>query len=168
MKSRQIGRVTWGLCIFLSICSGGVDFINGQCADKGAGVQNSFPVIHSSDLFHPHGDPDDHFDFATIHALPEIDLKAIILDNPGGRQFDRPGGVPAAQMNMITGRLIPKAVGLGVGLKSPTDDGLDQPSTSQSGVYLILNVLRQSDKPVTITIVGSARDLAAAYNREPE
>lgn len=27
------------------------------------------PLIHQTDLFHPHGDPDDHFDLATVFAL---------------------------------------------------------------------------------------------------
>ena len=28
------------------------------------------PVIYCTDLFHPHDDPDDHFDLATLFALP--------------------------------------------------------------------------------------------------
>ena len=37
------------------------------------------PLIYCSDLYHPHVDPDDHFDIAAIYAIPEFDIKAIIL-----------------------------------------------------------------------------------------
>ena len=40
----------------------------------------SVPVIYCTDLFHPHDDPDDHFDLATLFALPELEVKAILLD----------------------------------------------------------------------------------------
>ena len=32
------------------------------------------PVIYSTDLMHPHVDPDDHFDLACLYAMPEADL----------------------------------------------------------------------------------------------
>ncbi|NLF07816.1 MAG: hypothetical protein GX594_07525, partial [Pirellulaceae bacterium] len=44
------------------------------------------PIIHSTDLFHPHDDPDDHYDLATLFALDEFDIKGIVLDS--GRQPD--------------------------------------------------------------------------------
>ena len=44
-------------------------------------VSYKSPYIYSTDLYHRHGDPDDHFDIATIYALPEIELKGIVLDN---------------------------------------------------------------------------------------
>ena len=28
----------------------------------------------------PHDDPDDHFDLACLYAIPEVDIKAVILD----------------------------------------------------------------------------------------
>jgi hypothetical protein len=124
------------------------------------------PVIYCSDLFHPHDDPDDHFDLATIMAMGEIDLKAIILDQ-GDRQFQRPGTIPVSQMAHITGRSAPVAFGLGAKLKSPIDKALDQKPEVQKGVELILNVLRETPAPVRITTIGSVRDIVAAFNREP-
>jgi hypothetical protein len=45
------------------------------------------PLIHVTDLFHPHGDPDDHFDLASVYALAlqgRFDLRGIVIDYPPG------------------------------------------------------------------------------------
>ena len=42
------------------------------------------------------------------------------------------------------------------------------PRFQQIGVELLLKVLREAKEPVEITIFGSARAVAVAYNREPE
>src|SRR5512143_562943 len=55
------------------------------------------PVIYSTDLMHPHDDPDDHFDLACLYAMPEADLRAVILDN-GASQAQRPGFKPVWQL----------------------------------------------------------------------
>jgi hypothetical protein len=125
------------------------------------------PLIHCTDLFHPHGDPDDHFDLATLYGIPGLDLKAIILDQ-GRLQVKQPGTIPVSQLNHITGRKVTAAIGLAEKLRSPTDTGLDQPAEFQKGVALILSTLRQSPVPVAITAVGSMRDVVAAFNREPD
>ena len=64
------------------------------------------PVVYCTDLYHPHIDADDHIDLATVFALPELDLKAILLDD-GGLQEKRPGRVPVEQMLRLTGRRHP-------------------------------------------------------------
>jgi len=125
------------------------------------------PLIYCSDLFHPHDDPDDHFDLATVFAIPEFDIRCIILDL-GKLQEKRPGKVPVSQMNRITGRRVPTVIGLGEKLRQPTDQALDQPPQFQQGVTSIVSVLRTSTTPVMIITVGSVRDVAAAFNREPE
>jgi len=125
------------------------------------------PVIHCTDLMHPHFDPDDHFDLATLYAMPGIDLKAVVLDQ-GQLQVERPGTVPVLQMNRITGRKVPSAIGLAAKLRGPDDKALDQKPQFQRGVELILTTLRQSPASVAITSVGSLRDVVAAFNREPE
>lgn len=124
------------------------------------------PVIYTTDLFHPKDDADDVYDLAAIYAMP-IDLKGIILEQ-GLKQDARSGSVAVQQMNEITGRNIPYAVGLANPLQTKLDTGLDQPAQYQKGVEMILNILRQSTKKVSIVSVGSLRDVAAAYNREPE
>jgi hypothetical protein len=126
-----------------------------------------FPVIYCADLFHPHEDPDDHFDIATLYAIPEIDIKAIILDQ-GKRQQAAPGSIPVSQMNYITGRNVPYAIGLSDELLTPHDQALGQPQEYQQGIELILSTLKNSTEPVTVITVGSLRDIAAAYNRDPQ
>ncbi|HEY5915173.1 MAG TPA: nucleoside hydrolase [Verrucomicrobiae bacterium] len=125
------------------------------------------PVIYCTDLFHPHVDPDDHFDLATLFALPELDVKAIVLDQ-GNRQLERPGSIPLKQMFSLAGHEVPYAIGLSEKLASPADDGRGQPAGFQHGVGLMLKTLREASQPVTIITAGSVRDLCAAWNREPE
>jgi hypothetical protein len=124
------------------------------------------PVIYCTDLFHPHDDPDDHFDLAALYVLPDLDVKCIVLDQ-GEQQAQRPGRIPIAQLNHLTGRNLPSFPGLAKPLRDPADRGLDQPDQFQGGVRAILDTLRASDRPVALIAVGSLRDLAAAWNREP-
>lgn len=125
------------------------------------------PLIHCTDLFHPPEDPDDTVDLATVFAIPAFDLRGIVLDQ-GLLQERAPGRIPVEQMMALTGRRVAYAVGLGTPLRYPGDPGGNQFSNFQNGVELILKVLRESQERVTFTITGSARDVAAAYNREPE
>jgi hypothetical protein len=155
---------------FLRLCCLLFALALGLCPASGADLRSakpSLPLIHCTDLFHPHGDPDDHFDLATLYGIPGLDLKAVILDQ-GRLQAKQPGTFPVSQLNHITGRKVPTASGLADKLRSPADSGLDQPSEFQKGVALILSTLRQSPAPVAITAVGSMRDVAAAFNREPD
>lgn len=126
----------------------------------------AIPVIYCTDLFHPHVDPDDHWDLATLFALPEFDVKAIILDQ-GDRQLEHPGAIPLGQMMRLTQHAVPFAIGLGQKLSSPADAAQHQPAQFQDGVTLLLKALRESTQPVTIITAGSVRDLCAAFNREP-
>ncbi len=123
-------------------------------------------VIYCTDLFHPHDDPDDHFDLATLFALPELKVEAILLDQ-GDRQVKKPGAVPLRQMRRMTGQQVPFAIGLGRKLASPGDNARGQPGEYQAAVGLLLNTLRRAANPVTIVTAGSVRDVCAAWNREP-
>ena len=105
------------------------------------------PVIHCTDLFHPHDDFDDVLDLMAIvglHRRGDIDLRKIILDQPEV-QAERPGSVLVERLNAITGEDIPSGMG---------------PES-------ILSALRESDEPVVITIVGSLTDLFEAYQADP-
>ena len=124
------------------------------------------PVIYCTDLFHPHDDPDDHFDIAVLYSLEELDIRGIILDQ-GKKQDSRPGRIPIEQMNCLTGREVPYAVGLSEPLKSPDDPAVNELDRYQEGVGLILDILETTSDPVTIVTVGSLRDVAAAFNRKP-
>lgn len=136
-------------------------------AGGAVGLAGPVPVVYSSDLYHPHDDPDDWFDLATLFSMPELDIRGIILD-AGRKQLLKPGEIPLKQMMAITGRQVPYAIGLGDNLKGPKDTGADQPQQFQGGVELLLRVLRDAPGPVTLITVGSMRDVAAALNREPE
>lgn len=129
--------------------------------------QGSVPLIHCTDILYPPDDPDDYFDLASIHGTSEFDLKLVVLDQ-GEKQVKRPGSQAVDEMNAITGRKVPCAIGLNERLRSTTDTALSQARQFQGGVEGILSVLRASKEPVTVSVVGSARDMAAAFNREPD
>ncbi len=142
----------------------------------GAKPDGRIPLVHVTDLYHPPQDPDDHLDLATIAALPEYDLQGVVLDvtqkflvaKPEGWDVARdPGYVPVAQLAHLLGRTLPAGMGPTVALAHPGDAALDRPLAEQAGIGLLLSVLQRSDRPVTISIVGSGRVLAAAFNREP-
>ena len=128
------------------------------------------PLIHQTDLFRPHNDPDDHFDLACIYALAlqgKIDLRGIVIDRPPPKFDGDPDVAAIAQLNHITGLTVPAAVGSAQPMKSPHDT---QPSASPSdkaAVRFILEVLRQSRQRVAITVVGSCRDIALAGKTDP-
>lgn len=124
------------------------------------------PVIYCTDLFHPHDDPDDHFDLAALYALPELEVKCIVLDQ-GAKQREKPGRIPVAQLNRLSGRDVPVVSGLATPLRHPQDAGAEQPAEFQEGVDAIVRTLREADRLVTIIAAGSLRDVAAAWNREP-
>jgi len=126
----------------------------------------SVPILYTTDLYHPHDDPDDHFDLATLFALREFDIRGIVIDT-GTAGVGRPGLVAIQQMMHITRRTVAYATGLTANLRSQGDRAEDQPGAAQAGVDLILKALRESPKPVTIFTTGSLRDVAAAYNRDP-
>ena len=151
-----------------------------------AGVSQAapIPVIDITDLYHPHQDPGDNFDLIAAYGLPEIDLRAVILDvtqeyrrpnDPAQKPEYRdetgprdPGVIPVTQLNCIFDRNVPFGIGPFTRLKTPEDKALDAPKFQQSGIELILRVLRESREKVEILSFGSARTLAAAYNREPK
>ncbi len=136
-------------------------------SDSSESATNSVPVIYTTDLFHPHGDMDDQVDLAVIYALSELDVRLIVLDNHEA-QAERPGNIPVRQLNHIAKRTLQPVTGLAHKLKSLEDTALDQDEAGQEGVKAILDVLKKSQKKVTIVTVGSLRDVAAAYNRSPE
>lgn len=143
------------------------------------------PIIDITDLYHPAQDPGDNFDIIAAYALPEIDLRAVVLD--ATNRFRRPyagdgdptfrdtrgilrdpGFIPMIQMNNIFNRTVPFATGPFSVMRSPEDKMEHVPGFQQQGIELILKTLRESDELIEVLSFGSARSLAAAYNREPE
>jgi inosine-uridine nucleoside N-ribohydrolase len=134
------------------------------------------PVINITDLYHGYQDSDDNLDLPMAYSLPEVDLKAVILDatktymgpHPAEGVARAPGQIPVEQMNLVFGRNVPYAYTPFTAMTSLTDTLSNAPANQQSGINLLLNTLRKSPEPVHIVSFGSARVLAAAYNREPE
>lgn len=128
------------------------------------------PVIDVTDLYVPASDWGDNFDLVTAYGLPEIDLKAVILDitQTERKSWSRdPGIVAVEQLNYIFDRAVPFAVGPFEKMRSLDDRMLEAPAYQQQGINLILQTLRDSSVPVTIVSFGSLRPIAVAYNRDP-
>lgn len=141
-----------------------------SAGEKGAaGTLRPVPVIHVTDLFRPHNDPDDHFDLATVYALAHegcLELRAVMIDYPRPEWGNDPDVLAVAQLNFLTGKAVPVLVG------SPRWH--DQPNASAEavqadlkGVRAMLDLLRRSPEPVVINILGSCRDVALAGRLEP-
>lgn len=146
---------------------------------------DKIPVIVITDLYHPAQDPGDNFDLLMAYALPQIDLKAVILDctepfrqpvatNPGEGLYPDSGGpreagfIPMLQLNYIFDRAVPFASGPFYPMKKEDEKMFDIPKFQQQGIELLIKTLKESSKPIQIVSFGSARVLAVAFNREPE
>lgn len=160
-----------------AVAGGAVSPLNARASTGRVPRDGRVPLVHVTDLYHPPQDPDDQVDLATIASLPELDLRAVVFDvtqrfiEPAPEGFDiprDPGFVPVAQLGYLTGRAIPAAIGPVVPLRDIDDDAADRPQHEQAGVELLLQVLEDSDDPVVISVVGSARAVTAAWNRAPE
>jgi hypothetical protein len=143
-----------------------------QAFPNGSRQNNSkTPVLHATDLFRPHMDPDDHWDLACVYALAhrgDIDLKGILIDHPPrGSKGQNPDIAAVAQMNLIAGVTIPFAVGSSLPLKSRDDVQAYACPIDHRGVKMVLDVLEGSPEPVIINILGSSRDIAIAGKNAP-
>ena len=128
-------------------------------------------LLHQTDLFRPHNDPDDHWDLACVFALAVkglVPLAGVLIDHPPGppilNHASDPDVAAVAQLSYLSGLSPP------VGVGSPhlfSTRGDFKSSTAPSGVQFILRTLRESPVPVAIGMVGSARDVAEAIVREP-
>ncbi len=141
------------------------------------------PIIDITDLYHPAQDPGDNVDLLSADALPEVDLRAVVLDvsgryrrpyiNPEDPGYDDPRGgrdpgfIPVIQLNALFDRTVPCAAAPYEPMAHPEDKMEDAPAFQQAGIDLILDTLRAADQPVDILSFGSARPLAVAWNRAP-
>ena len=140
------------------------------CINMNGASTHKTPVIYSTDLFQPPEDPDDHYDLAMLMALDELDLKAIVFDLSTARRTTDEIGINALrQIEAIAGKPMPEwALGLRDPMRALDDRATNQPQEFQQGVELIIRTLRESEEKVVLFLVGSCRDFAVAYNREPE
>lgn len=130
------------------------------------------PVIHVTDLFRPHCDPDDHWDLACVFALAyrgEIDLRGILIDfAPWQKNSHNPDVMAVAQMNYITGLHVPVTVGSSHSMRSRDDSQPEADRSDHGGINMVLDILRGSAEPVIIHITGSCRDIAVAGRKSPQ
>jgi hypothetical protein len=155
------------------LCAGaaiplGSAFLN---ATETTAVTKATPLIHCTDLFHPHGDPDDHFDLACVYSLAHqglVELKGIGLDYPPDFRAGDPDLMAVAQLNRICGLNVPTFIGSAKLLAKKTDTLPDLSRRDALGIQWMIETLDKSDRPVAITVVGSATDVAVAARREPE
>lgn len=140
------------------------------------------PLIVITDLYHPYNDPGDNMDLINAYALPDVDLKAVILDITDSFRKDtadhptlwkdprgprEAGIIPVEQLNYIFNRQVPFDIGPIKLMRNEKDQMLDTPSFFR-GVELFLDVLEKADDPIEVISTGSARIIAVAYNRNPE
>ncbi|MDD2462259.1 MAG: nucleoside hydrolase [Kiritimatiellia bacterium] len=129
------------------------------------------PLLHVTDLFHPHGDPDDHFDLAVAYALARrgsFDLRGVVIDYPPEFRAGDPAVAAVAQMNRLTGLAVPVAIGTSLKLKSRQDALPNAPASETAAVRFIHAQLRAAERPAALVCVGNAADVAVAALRDPE
>jgi hypothetical protein len=128
------------------------------------------PMLHVSDLFRPHNDPDDHWDLACVYALAHqsrAELQGILIDYPQAGRNNDPDVLAVAQMNYLTGKAVPIAIGSPKRLDAQ-QTRLPENAADVAGVRAFLDLLRSSPRPVVISVLGSCRDVAIAAQLEPE
>lgn len=121
-------------------------------------------TIHETDLYHPHADPDDHWDIAcqfALYKLGHISLEGVMLDYPEDPTFGDPGVMPVSQLNVMTGKSVPIGIGM------PREKNKRCPEKAGS-IELLLRTLERAPEKVTMHIVGSCRDVAAACKMRPD
>jgi hypothetical protein len=129
------------------------------------------PLIHQTDLFRPHADPDDHFDLACVYALAHrgaINLLGVLGDFPPSAHYGDPDVAAVAMLNHLTGLAAPLVVGMPNGPASRHDLMETASARDLGGVHWLLKMLRESVEPAVITVVGSCKDVALAARRDPQ
>lgn len=142
----------------------------GQVSNSTFGVNDKVPLIHATDLYHTHGDPDDHWDLASIYSLAfseEIDLKGILIDFPPKHRLGDPDVMGVAQLNYLTGLAVPTLIGTPYAMTHRNDIQSQLSKTDHQGVRWVINTLKNTPTPVVINIVGAATDIAIAAKKEP-
>jgi hypothetical protein len=148
------------------------------------------PLLHTTDLYRPHLDPDDHWDLATGYALArkgDLELIGILTDNPlnfeesperlkvvmqffdSGIHVDRSPDVAAvALLNYLTDKAVPITTGTLWPGKPGEKVRAEHLPKELHGVRMLLDSLRRSSRPVAIMIGGSCQDVAIAGRLDPK
>lgn len=142
--------------------------------DGGAGGKDGLTMrlLHITDLYHPHNDPDDHFDLAQVFALAKrgkVDLRRIVVDLPVQASHGDPALCAVAQLNQLTGLDVPVTVGADPAcFRGKPELWKDAPRQEVRGAERILETLEESREKTFISIAGGCLDTAVALARGPE
>ena len=147
-----------------------------DAARSAAALKGPRPLVHLTDLYRPHDDPDDHWDLATAYAMTsrgDLDLLGILTDNPANlpslyKDACSPDVAAVAQLNYLTDRAVPVTTGTIWPSKPGEKIREDNLPKDLNGVTMLLDILRRSPRPVAITVVGSCQDVAIAGKKEPQ
>ncbi len=156
-------------------------FLHFGCA-QGFSLYGKKPVIVITDLYSPAQDVGDNLDLINAYLLPDVELKAVLLDchnefrkkiaaNAGkGLYRDEdgprdPGYSAVEQLNYIFRRNVPYGVGPMSPMKSKNDKMEYISAYENKALDLLKEILEQSAEPVTLVSFGSLRILAVANNR---
>jgi hypothetical protein len=135
-----------------------------------APAEPELALIHATDLFRPHNDPDDHFDLATVYALAaqgRFELLAVMIDHPREDMAVDPDVQAVAQLNRLTGLAVPVLTGCPKRLE-PAEAARPEARAHVAGVRSLLELMRGSRRPVALTVVGSCRDVVLAGRIDPK
>jgi hypothetical protein len=128
--------------------------------------------IHQTDIFHPHGDPDDHWDLATVYALAahhSLKLEGIMIDYPPEHRAGDPAVLAVAQMSYLTGITgVPFTIGSRQPMRNRRDTQQDIDNRNTAAARWLCHTLEKSQQQIIINIVGSCTDVAIAGNLRPD
>ena len=127
-------------------------------------------MIHVTDLFRPHNDPDDHWDLACVYSLAaqgKVDLRGIMIDYPDPERANDPDVLAVAQLNYLNGKAVPVIVGSPRWVNQAALTHVENES-DLLGVRAMLQLMRDAPAPVVINLLGSCRDVALAGRMDPD
>lgn len=128
--------------------------------------------IHQTDIFHPHGDPDDHWDLATVYALATqgvLDLRGVMFDYPPAHRAGDPATLAMAQLGHLTGITgIPSVIGSMHPMRNRKDDLRDKNENNRAAAEWLCRMLETNQEQMVINIVGSCTDVALAGLLRPD
>lgn len=126
-------------------------------------------LIHITDLYHPHADPDDHYDLAQVYALSalgDIDIQQIIIDYTRDERWGDPALCSVYQLNCLAQKNAHVTLGADASIyRGKKDLWSDAPSADAYAADKILEIMSHSSEKVYISIVGGCLDTAMAIER---
>lgn len=136
-------------------------------------------VILTTDLYHKHADPNDHWNLANMYSLAYqglirfagimCDDDRTISEDGSFLHFGDPSVQSVAQLNYITGMAVPVGIGSRRPIKKKEDlDEVLKKGDRISSVTLLLDTLQRSESKVDIHMCGSCKDVVIAYKYAPE